>query len=69
MNLIITRCVSQVNILSTVVEWDIHNHFNAKLNNLNCHPLEIVSRCREPQVQMGENHSHLFHLRANIFKS
>ena len=29
---------------------------NAKLNNLNFHPLEVVSRYRDPQLQVGENY-------------
>ena len=27
------------------------------LHTLNFHPLEVVSRYREPQIQVGENHS------------
>ena len=26
-----------------------------KLYDLNCHPLEVVSRYREPKLQVGEN--------------
>ena len=40
---------------------------NAKLNNLNFHQLEVVSRYRDPQLQVGENYSSLFNLRPNIF--
>ena len=29
----------------------------------NFHPLEVVSRYRDPQLQVGENYSHLFNLR------
>ena len=37
---------------------------------LNFHPLEVVSRYRDPQVQVGENYSYiLFNLRPNIWKS
>ena len=38
------------------------NHFNplvAKWINLNFHPLEIVSRWRDPQLQVSENYSDL----------
>ena len=28
----------------------------AKLNNLNFHPLEVLSRYRDPQLQVGENY-------------
>ena len=31
------------------------NPLTAKLFNLNFHPLEIVSRWRDPQLQVGEN--------------
>ena len=43
--------------------------FFAKFSNLNFHPLEVVSRYRDPQLQVGENYSHLFNLRPNIRKS
>ena len=38
----------------------------AKLNDLNFHLLEVVSRYRDPQLQVDENYSHLFNLRLNI---
>ena len=34
-----------------------------KLRNLNFHPLEVVSRYRYPQLQVGENYSYLFNSR------
>ena len=33
-----------------------------KLNYLNFHPLEVVSRYRDPQLQVDENYSCLFNL-------
>ena len=33
---------------------------------LNYHPLEVVSRYRDPQLEVGENYSYLFNLRVNI---
>ena len=36
------------------------NHLTAKLSNLYFHPLEAVPRCRDPQLQVGENCSYLF---------
>ena len=33
------------------------NPLAAKLFNLNFHPLEVVSRCRDPQLQVSENYS------------
>ena len=47
----------------------LFNPLTDKLNNLNFHPLKVVSRYRDPQLQVGENYSHLFNLRANICKS
>ena len=32
---------------------------------LNFHPLEVVSRYRDPQLQVGENYLHSFNLRTN----
>ena len=43
-------------------------HF-AEFICLNFHLLEVVSRYREPQLQVCENHSYLFNLSTNIFKS
>ena len=50
------RCVSHINPYST------------KSDNLNFHRLEVVSRYRDPQLQVGENYSYLFKLRPNICK-
>ena len=35
----------------------------------NFHPLEVVSRYREPQLKVGKNYSHLLNLRRGIYKS
>ena len=40
----------------------------AKLFNLNFHPLEIVSRWRDPQLQVSENYSDLTKWRSTVFK-
>ena len=48
------------------------NSYLAKLISLNCQPLEVVSRDRDPQLQVAENYSYLFNLfnlRTNICKS
>ena len=37
-------------------------------NNLNFHPLEVVSRYRDPQPQVGENYSHSKHLQILMIK-
>ena len=39
---------------------------SAKLNNLNFHPLVVVSRYRDPQLHVAENYSYFFNLRTNI---
>ena len=36
---------------------------------LHFHPLEVVSRYRDPQIQVGENDAYVFNFRANISKS
>ena len=43
------------------------------ISNLNFNPLEVVSRYRDPQLQVGENYSHCFfsickHLQILMFK-
>ena len=44
------------------------NPYPANLIYLNFRPLEVVSRYRDPQLQVGENYSYLFSLRQNICK-
>ena len=44
------------------------NPFTAKLFNVNVYPLEIVSRWRDPQLQVSENYSDLTKWRSTIFK-
>ena len=39
---------------------------NNKLHNLNFQSLEVVSRYRDPQLQVTENCSNLLNLEANI---
>ena len=39
------------------------------LTYLNFQPIEIVSRYRDPHPQVVENHSYLFNLRPNSYKS
>ena len=41
----------------------------AKLFNLNFHLLEVVSRWRDPQLQVSENYSDLTNWRSTLFKS
>ena len=45
------------------------NSYHSKLIDLNFHPLEVVSRYRDPPLQVDENDSYLFDLRPNIYMS
>ena len=45
------------------------NPYPAKLIYLNFHPLEVVARYRDPQLQVVENELYLFNLSTDIFKS
>ena len=47
----------------------VFNHLTAKLFNLNFHPLEVVSRWRDPQLQVSENYSDLTKWGSTLFKS
>ena len=44
------------------------NPLTAKLFNLNFHPLEVVSRWRDPQLQVSENYSNMTKSRSTVFK-
>ena len=45
------------------------NPLTAKLFNFNFHPLEVVSRWRDPQLQVDENYSDLTRWNSTLFKS
>ena len=45
------------------------NPLTTKLHNLNFHPLEVVSRWRDPQLQVSENYWDLSKWRSTLFKS
>ena len=44
------------------------NPLTSELLNFNFHPLEVVSRWRDPQLQVSENYSDLTKLRSTVFK-
>ena len=48
---------------------NVFNPLTAKSFNLNFHPLEVVSRWRDPQLQVSENSSDLTKWRSPLFKS
>ena len=45
------------------------NPITARLFNLNFHPLEVVSRGRDPQLQVSENYPDLTKWRSTLFRS
>ena len=45
------------------------NLLTAKLFNLNFHPLEVVSRWRDPQLQVSENYSDLTKYGGQLFSN
>ena len=55
-----------VTLQKRVSQTILINPFPAKLSYLNFHPLEVVSRYHDPQLQVVEN---VFNLTPNIFKS
>ena len=59
-------------MLTTVKSFKLNNYLDKnikkKLDNLNFHPLEILSYYCDPQIQVGENYPYLFYLRPNILK-
>ena len=55
--------------LITFTPWSfLLNPLTAKLFNLNFQPLEVVSRWRDPQLQVSENYSDLTKWRSTVFK-
>ena len=61
-------------ISSTVCKsrWAVpseHNPRIEKVSNINFHPLQVVCRGSETQLQVGEHYLYLFNLRSNIGKS
>ena len=51
------------------IKADYLNPFHAELSYSNFNLLEVVSRCRDPQLQVSQNYSHLFDLRSHIRES
>ena len=45
----------------------LSNPHAAKSTYLNFHPLEVVSRYRDPQLQVAQNYFYLFNLSTNIY--
>ena len=53
----------------TINKHMFNNPYPAKLDYLNFHPLEVVSRYRGPPLQVAENYSYLFNLWFILCKS
>ena len=60
--------IQQMSTLQAFLLWWV-NPLTAKLFNLNFHSLEVVSRWRDPQLQVSENYSDLTKWRSILFKS
>ena len=54
-------------VLDKTFNFHYINPLTAKLFNLNFHPLEVVSRWRDTQLQVSENYSDLTKLRSTVF--
>ena len=63
-----THRFREINSFFRDAKW-CFNPLTAKLFNLNFHPLEVVSRWRDPQLQVSENYSDLTKWRSTLFKS
>ena len=61
-----------INFGSTCVAGTVYirftHPFHTKLAYFNFYPPEVVSRYRDPQLQVGENYTYLFNLGPNICK-
>ena len=53
-------------VIIQIIQIDIIHSLVAMSSDLMFHPLEVVSRYRDPQLQVGENYSYLFILKPNI---
>ena len=63
------KCLSIINKRGKCVLRIVFNPFTAKLFNLNFHPIEVVSRWRDPQLQVSENYLDLTKWRSTLLKS
>ena len=61
------RCVGLHSLYKKISSSRV-NPLTTKLFNLYFHPLEVVSRWRDPQLQVSENYSDLTKWRSSVFK-
>ena len=66
--ILLAEHLPQTLLFSSVIYFK-PNPLTAKLFNLNFHPLEVVSRWRDPQLQVSENYLDLTKWRSTLFKS
>ena len=52
----------------TTLSYFLFNPLTTKLFSFNFHPLDVVSRWRDPQLQVSENYSDLTKGRSTVFK-
>ena len=67
-NLRLFRRSDKISQYCKVWAYQLFNPLTAKLFNLNFHPLEVVTRWRDPQLQASENYSYLAKWRLTVFK-
>ena len=66
---ILVMLIENPDLLCHTIIMSEPNSFPAKLSHLNFHPLEVVSRQHDPQLEVVKKYSFSFNLRANICKS
>ena len=44
----------------------LYSFYPLLIQTFECYPLDVVSRCRDPQLQVGENNSYLLNFKSNI---
>ena len=59
MNASFILCELKVGAIYTKQHKEVFNPLTTKVFNWNLHSLEVVSRWRDPQLQVGENYSYL----------
>ena len=53
-------------VVGDAASFLLSSHYPAKVIPLYFHPLEVVSRYRDSQMQVGKNYLYLFNLSTNI---
>ena len=61
--------VNDFEIITDFMFYKAVSAYPAKILYLNFYPLQVVSRYRDPQLQLPKNYAYLINLRTNIYKS